>query len=33
MKDRSVYIATALESIELIQEYTDGYSQSEFLSD
>ncbi|QEP43530.1 DUF86 domain-containing protein [Ectothiorhodospiraceae bacterium BW-2] len=33
MKDRAIYIAAALESIELIQEYTDGYTQNEFLAD
>ena len=33
MKDRFVYIATALESIELIQSYTEGYDLTEFLDD
>jgi uncharacterized protein with HEPN domain len=33
MKDRFVYIAAALESIELIQSYTEGYGLREFLDD
>ncbi|MCD6526720.1 MAG: DUF86 domain-containing protein [Desulfuromonas sp.] len=33
MKDRSVFIAAALESIELIKTYTDGYSLDDFLDD
>ena len=33
MKDRLVYIATALESIELIQSYTAGYDLQGFLGD
>jgi uncharacterized protein with HEPN domain len=33
MKDRFIFIAAALESIELIQSYTDGYDLSGFLAD
>ena len=33
MKDRAVFIAAALESIGLIQSYTEGYNLSDFLSD
>lgn len=33
MKDRFVFIAAALESIELIQSYTEGYDLSGFLAD
>jgi uncharacterized protein with HEPN domain len=33
MRDKSVYIATALESIELIKEYTSGYTLDTFLED
>ncbi len=33
MKDRFIFIAAALESIELIQSYTDGYDLTTFLSD
>ena len=33
MKDGSVFIAAALESIELIQSYTEGYSLDDFLAD
>ena len=33
MKDRLVYIAAALDSIELIQSYTAGYDLSGFLDD
>ena len=33
MKDRFVFIAAALESIELIQSYTEGYDLSSFLAD
>lgn len=33
MKDRSVFIAAALESIELIQAYTEGYDLPGFLND
>lgn len=33
MKDTSVYIATALECIDLIKEYTTGYTQDMFLED
>jgi len=33
MKDRKIFIAAALESIELIQEYTKGYDLTDFLED
>lgn len=33
MKARYVYIATALECIELIKEYTSGYTMDGFLED
>ena len=33
MKDRHIFIAAALESIELIQDYTDGYDLDSFLDD
>ena len=33
MKNRLVFIAAALESIELIQSYTEGYGLSDFLED
>jgi hypothetical protein len=33
VKDRSVFIAAALESIELIQTYTEGYDLPGFLND
>lgn len=33
MKDQSVYIATALECIVLIKEYTSGYTLDTFLED
>lgn len=33
MKDKSVYIATALECIELIKNYTSGYTLESFLAD
>ena len=33
MKDRFIFIAAALESIELIQSYTEGYNLTEFLAD
>ncbi len=33
MKDTSVYIATALECIDLIKEYTTGYTLDMFLED
>lgn len=33
MKDRFVFIASALESIELIQSYTDEYDLKGFLAD
>ncbi|WP_394751705.1 DUF86 domain-containing protein [Crenothrix sp.] len=33
MKDRFVFIAAALESIGLIQSYTEGYDLTEFLGD
>lgn len=33
MKDKSVYIATALECIDLIKEYTSGYTLEAFLDD
>jgi uncharacterized protein with HEPN domain len=33
MKDRFIFIATALESIELIQSYTEGYDLTGFLAD
>jgi uncharacterized protein with HEPN domain len=33
MKDRFIFIAAALESIELIQSYTDGYDLPGFLTD
>jgi uncharacterized protein with HEPN domain len=33
VKDRSVFIAAALESIELIQAYTEGYDLPGFLND
>ena len=33
MKDESVFIATALECIDLIREYTAGYQLDDFLAD
>ncbi len=33
MKDRPIFIAAALESIELIQSYTEGYDLPSFLAD
>jgi uncharacterized protein with HEPN domain len=33
MKDRSVYIATALECINLIKDYTSGFTLEIFLAD
>lgn len=33
MKDRFVFIAAALESIDLINSYTDGYQEEDFLAD
>ena len=33
MKDRLIFIAAALESIELIQSYTEGYDLASFLAD
>jgi len=33
MKDRFIFIAVALESIELIQSYTEGYDLAGFLID
>jgi uncharacterized protein with HEPN domain len=33
MKDRFIFIAVALESIELIQSYTEGYKLTDFLAD
>ncbi len=33
MKDKSVYIATALECIDLIKDYTSGYTLENFLAD
>ena len=33
MKDKAVYIATALECIKLINEYTAGYTLDSFLED
>lgn len=33
MKDQSIYIATALECIDLIKEYTSGYTLDTFLED
>ncbi len=33
MKDKSVYIATALECIDLIKDYTAGYTLDTFLED
>lgn len=33
MKDRSVYIAMALECIDLIKDYTSGLTQESFLAD
>lgn len=33
MKDRFIFIAAALESIELIQSYTEGYDLPGFLAD
>jgi uncharacterized protein with HEPN domain len=33
MKDRFIFIAAALESIELIQSYTEGYDLTGFLAD
>lgn len=33
MKDRLVFIAVALESIELIQSYTEDYDLTDFLND
>lgn len=33
MKDRSVYIATALECIDLIKDYISGYTLEAFLED
>lgn len=33
MKDKSVYVATALECIDLIKEYTSGHTLDTFLED
>ena len=33
MKERFIFIAAALESIELIQSYTEGYDLTGFLAD
>ncbi|MGD9889097.1 MAG: HepT-like ribonuclease domain-containing protein [Halothiobacillaceae bacterium] len=33
MKDRNVFIKTALESIELIYSYIDGYALEDFMDD
>ncbi len=33
MKDRMIFIAAALESIDLIESYTDGYDLTSFLND
>jgi uncharacterized protein with HEPN domain len=33
MKDRSVYIATALECMDLIKDYTSGFTLETFLAD
>ncbi len=33
MKDRLIFIAAALESIELIESYTEGYDLIRFLND
>ena len=33
MKDKSVYIATALECIDLIEDYTSGFTLESFLAD
>ena len=33
MKDRFIFIAAALESIELIQSYIEGYDLTGFLAD
>lgn len=33
MKDKSVFIATALECIDLIEDYTSGYTLESFLAD
>lgn len=33
MRDKSVYIATALECIDLIKDYTEGYTLEAFLVD
>jgi uncharacterized protein with HEPN domain len=33
MKDRIIFIVSALESIELIQSYTEGYNLTDFLAD
>jgi uncharacterized protein with HEPN domain len=33
MKDRSVYIATTLECIDLIKDYTSGFTLETFLAD
>ena len=33
MKDNSVYLATALECIDLIKEYTSGFTLESFLAD
>ena len=33
MKDRSVYIATTLECIDLIKDYTSGFTLENFLAD
>ena len=33
MRDKSVYIATALECIDLIQDYTASYTREKFLAD
>lgn len=33
MKDKSVYIATALECIDLIKDYTSGFTLESFLAD
>lgn len=33
MKDKFVYIATALECIDLIKDYTSGFTLESFLAD
>ena len=33
MKDRFIFIAAALESIECVQSYTEGYNLTGFLAD